>query len=162
MENCNFKTSSKDIRVTLVNRASSRLSSTSNFKYENKSFNFELDMLAQPIKKVISIVANPKVINYSLMQTPDSAYEMNADGTLLTGAQIGVNGKVDQVIEYEGSDRQLYRVSKGIPFSTFVVLDRDFDFNKTPSINIIVEDIQLEVKEGTTIIESLSIFVEVF
>lgn len=162
MENRYSGKNNNTIRVTLVNRSSSRLSQTSNFKYENKGTTFFIDKSTPTIKKVISIAANPMVINYNLIQTPDSITTTNAEGTLLTGAKMGINARITQSIEYEGNDGDIYNISKEIPFSTYIVLTRDFDFNKIPSINIIVEDIQLEIKDGSLIIENISVFVEVF
>lgn len=157
----NISSSNTDIKIKLINNDCESMALNKNWKRLSQSFKIPLTHSEPNINKLIELEAEAKVISTSYMITPNPTGTFNAEGTTLTGYKLAVDIDIIENIVYEECiDSCVFTLTKVLPISTFIVLDKNINLNQTPNVHICIEDIQIQSIGSKEIIESITMFIQ--
>lgn len=150
-----------DITIKLINSSCNPISKNRNWKRVCDSFKITLNQNEPSINSLTQVEAEAKVISTSYMITPNPGHTGNTTGSYLTGFKVAIDLSIIQNIVYEDSiNGTLCTITKTLPISTFIVLGRDFNLNQKPTVDVCIEDIQIQSINSKEIIESITLFLQ--
>lgn len=101
-----------------------------------------------------------EIIDLNLIET---ICGVSYEGKILTGKKLIVNGFLKQFVEYVAlnSEQSVHAAEFNIPFSTFIIVPKNFVLNKTVNIQTYIEDIFYQLLDKRTIFKNTTLFLEV-
>lgn len=113
------------------------------------------------IKNLQSVTANLTINSTNFILTPDSVNTENAEGTLVTGLKLLVNGQIDQNITYSsGQNCKVYSLSHTEYFTTYIVLTAGYDITQGVCLKSCIEGILVEQIDCRQILKNVAIFLD--
>lgn len=110
------------------------------------------------------VVKTPIVIGYN---APDSTYIpgediSNAESTNLTGRKLIVEGILRQKIIYtaEVDEQSIHSANFDVPFSAFIIIDKDTPLSQKFRITPYIEDIFVSKLSQNSVFENTTIFIK--
>ena len=128
------------------------------FKSVNVNGEIELSSDDPNVLEVSNLIINPSILNYYPIQTIKNR---SYDNQILTGKKMIIEGVIEEKIEYvvDGEFSALYFIEKSTPFSTFIVMPEDNDYD-----NIIfeckVEDVHFKETNSRRIFRDINFVIE--
>lgn len=130
-------------------------SSSKNFKQFQIQDTFILPVENAGIKCILRVSHKININERYLIET---SLATSVEHQNLTGKKVMVEGELIQKIEYVANDttESVKAAHSIVPFSTFVVLEKDFDINSDIAVTPYIEDIfAKQINEGTVLMNTL-------
>lgn len=112
------------------------------------------------IKSIKSVNLSMKITSSNFIITPDSVTIPNVEGTYLTGLKLVVNGEVNETITYDSGEAcKLYSFNHKEPFTTFIVMDPNFNISNPVCLKSCIEGVLVQQISCRQIVKDVAIFV---
>lgn len=94
------------------------------------------------IYKILRTSASLEILNSKIIS---SSKGISSEGQILTGNQLIVNGNINQTLEYIANDidKSIQATEFIIPFSTYIILNKQFLYDSKLKIVPYIEDIYI-------------------
>ncbi|MBF8984565.1 DUF3794 domain-containing protein [Lutibacter sp. B2] len=119
-----------------------------------------LDVKKTDMQDLLRTFAKVEIINTKMMNTPKG---ISQDGQILTGMKLLVEGRIIQKIEYIANNisQPVYETHFYIPFSTYVILGKEFNYYSKVEVTPYIEDIYIRQISERKIFQSILLALDV-
>lgn len=116
----------------------------SNFKQINFENYLNISEKSHKIREINKIEANLEISNSHVIKT---AKEKSFEGQTLSGYKLIVNGKINETIEYTGSNENegVYSEKFSYPFGTYIILSHEYEIGRKIELDSEIEDINYKL-----------------
>lgn len=110
------------------------------------------------INEINDIRVNVQIDKYNIIKTSKL---LSSEGQILSGYKLIIHGFLNQLIEYTSCepDKVVHCVSYEAPFSTFIVLPKNFKFGSKIDIESIIEDINYNVVDKRCFFRNVTLLI---
>lgn len=112
------------------------------------------------IKRLLHTYVKPEILNTKICKTVKGTSQENQT---LTGLKLNIDGKIIQNIEYipKNMDQPIFIKNFIFPFSTFIILGKEFDYYSKVKVTPYIEDIYLRKIDEIKIYQSILLTLDV-
>lgn len=120
---------------------------------------FTLPVQKPNIESIEKVFENVRIISKRIVNTPDSGGVQNAEGTMLTGRKLIVEGLLQQKIIYTADEptQPVHSAEFCFPFSAFIVVDSATDDPNEFCVDVCVEDVFVKIMDPRTIFKNVTL-----
>lgn len=131
---------------------------TANFKQFSVQETLEIPCAKPDVEQIVKVMAEVLIISTRVIKTPKAT---SAEGQILTGFKLIVEGEISQKIEYVADEptQSVHAAHFHIPFSTFIVLPEDFTVGTYLTVTGYIEDIYALLVDKRTIFKNVTILI---
>jgi hypothetical protein len=110
------------------------------------------------VEQIVRVADRIVITNTRVVRTPRTT---SAEGQVLTGFKLSVEGELRGKIEYlaEEPSHALHAGNFNTPFSSFIILPGDFVIGTAVTVTGYIEDVYAKLVDERTIFEYLSILI---
>lgn len=132
--------------------------SISTFKQTTINQTLDIPLFKPSVEEINNVDIEVQIEDYYEIKTPEI---ISSEGQILTGHKLIVTGVLKELIEYisEGCQDEICIETYRIPFSTFVVLPKDYVCGTNLSINASIEDIYYKKIDCRNIFISIALLI---
>ncbi len=112
------------------------------------------------IHKILRVSSKTEILNSKIINTSKG---ISSEGQILTGNQLIVNGDIVQNLEYitNDSNTSVQATQFIIPFSTYIILDKEYIYDSKLKVVPYIEDIYVEQISKRKIFTSIMMILDV-
>jgi hypothetical protein len=114
------------------------------------------------IENIDKIFINVKIISKRVIKTPNSNGTPNAEGTLLTGRKLIIEGVLNQKIVYTADvpEQSVHSAHFQVPFSAYIVIPADTELYDKFCVKTCIEDVYTEVFSKRGIFKNVTLLLK--
>ena len=134
---------------------------STNFKEVHIQKISHIDIKKRDMEDILRTFANVEIINTEILNTPKG---ISQDGQILTGMKLLVEGRIVEKIKYVGKNvsQPVYETDFSIPFSTYVILGKEFDYYSKYKVTPYMEHIYIRQISERKIYQSILLALDVY
>lgn len=122
------------------------------------------EVLTLPVQKpniesIEKVFENVRIISKRIINTPNSDGVENAEGTMVTGKKLIVEGLLQQKIIYTADEptQPVHSAEFCFPFSAFIIVDSEAEDPNEFCIDVCVEDVFVKNTDSRTIFKNVTL-----
>lgn len=129
------------------------------FKQLTVQENLTIPAAKPDIEQIIRVMAETTITSTKIIKTPTGT---SKEGQKLTGRKIIIEGMLHQKIEYVADEptQSVHAAHFKIPFSTFIVLPKNFDDGTVITIIPYIEDIYAQQLDKRNIFKNVTLLLQ--
>jgi hypothetical protein len=130
-----------------------------NFKQFSVQENLSIPEVKPDVEQIVSVFARVKINSTIVIKTPIAT---SFEGQILTGFKLIVEGVLEQKIEYVADEptQSVHAAHFNVPFSTFIILPKDFIIGTPITVTGYIEDIFVELLDKRSLFKNVTILLD--
>lgn len=129
------------------------------FKQLTVQENLVIPFVKPDVEQIVRVIAEVKINSTRIIETPEST---SPEGQILTGWKVIVEGELAQKVEYVADEprQSVHAAHFSVPFSSYIVLPRDFDNCCILNVVGYIEDIYIQLIDKRTLFKNVVLFLD--